>query len=207
MIRPPGRGVAFSDRSQGDLRADSAARADFSRGLGISEDWAVVRQVHGNDVRRVWAPGDAGDADAMWTTKTDLPLAIFTADCYGVVLEAPDAVGVAHAGWRGAASGVVDRLRTEMTRAGHSPKTASVGPGIGPCCFEVGPEVAEKFDSRHVAETTWGTTSIDLPLVVAAQLDGLEPWFSDACTFHEERWLSHRVDATTERMAAIGWLA
>lgn len=207
MIRSPGRhGVAFSDRSHGDLRSNRAARSELARLMGISDDWAVVRQVHGSDVVQVWAPGETGEADALWTTERGLPLAVFTADCYGVVLDAPGAVGVAHAGWRGAVSGVVDRLRQEMTHAGHSPVRATVGPGIGPCCFEVGPEVAEKFEPRHVTETSWGITSIDLPGVLAAQLEGVEPWFTDACTFHEDRWLSHRLDGTTDRMAAIGWL-
>lgn len=207
MIRPPGwDGVAFSERSDGDLRGDETARRAVAGRLGIDERWATVRQVHGHDVRRVSAPVDAGEGDAVWTTSRDLPAAIFTADCYGVVLHAGDAVGVAHAGWRGAAARVVERLRREMANAGHAPERAAIGPGIGPCCFEVGAEVSERLPD-HVSQTDWGTVSVDLRGVILDQLDGMEIWAGEGCTLHEERWFSHRRDATPERMATVGWLA
>ena len=133
-------------------------------------------------------------------------MAILTADCHGVVLQADDAVGVAHAGWRGAAAGVVERLRVEMTRGGHTPERAAIGPGIGPCCFEVGAEVSERFPD-HGAETDWGAVSVDLGAVIVQQLEGLEIWNGEECTLHEGRWFSHRRDATPQRMAAVGWLA
>lgn len=206
MIRPPGwSGVAFSEKTDGDIRADAAARRRASDGLGLAAEWAESSQVHGNEVARVYAPGQAGEADALWTTVTGLPIAVFTADCFGVVLLAEDAVGVAHAGWRGAVSGVVTRLMAEMTSADHAPRRAAVGPGIGPCCFEVGPEVAGRFN-EHVTETTWGTTSVDLPGVVAGQLEGLEVWSSGACTLHDDGWFSHRADGTSRRLASIGWV-
>lgn len=168
MISPPGRvGVAFSDKSDGDLRQDTSARHRASQTLGISQNWAYVRQVHGNDVVRVGSDGDHGHADALWTTEAGLPLAIFTADCFGVVMHADDAVGVAHAGWRGAREGVVERLRVDMSEAGHPPRAAEVGPGIGSCCFEVGAEVAAEFEG-YVTRTSWDTTSVDLESVLGA---------------------------------------
>jgi len=206
MIRPPGFiGVAFSERSDGDIRNHVAARGALASRLEVSEAWAEVSQVHGDHVVRVTAPGNRGEADALWTTEPGLPLAIFTADCFGVALVADDAVGVAHAGWRGAVSGVVPRLREEMSASGHDPRRAAVGPGIGSCCFEVGPEVAELFTDR-AAVTSWGTTSVDLPAVLAGQLDGLETWKADGCTRHDPGWFSHRADGTSERLASIVWL-
>ena len=207
MINAPGFiGVAFSERSDGDIRNDVAARGAVAAQLGVSEDWAEVSQVHGDRVVRVSAPGKSGEADALWTTESGLPLAIFTADCYGVAILADHAVGVAHAGWRGAASGVVPRLREEMSASGHHPSRAAVGPGIGSCCFEVGPEVAEVF-TDGAAKTSWGTTSVDLPAVLAGQLGGLETWMADGCTRHEPGWFSHRADGTRERLASIVWLS
>jgi YfiH family protein len=207
MIRPPGwDGVAFTERSQGDIREDSRARSSVSAQLGVTDQWAVVEQVHGDAVVRVSVPGLAGAADALWTTTARLPLAIFTADCFGVVLVSSDAVGVAHAGWRGVAAGVVSRLRREMTVSGHDPTRAAVGPGIGSCCFEVGSAVAEQFAGSHVSETTWGTRSVDLRSAVADQLEGLELWASGACTMHDPGWYSHRRDRAPERLASIGWL-
>jgi YfiH family protein len=206
MIRPPGwSGVAFSEGTDGDVRNDRAARSALSGHLGVTDDWAELTQVHGDTVLRVTMPGIAGDADALWTTERGLPVAIFTADCFGVVLASDDAVGVAHAGWRGVTAGVVHRLREAMSGGGHPPARAAVGPGIGPCCFEVGPEVAELFDG--VCASTWGTTSVDLQAAVGVQLEGLELWASQACTFHEEGWFSHRADGTPQRMASIGWLS
>lgn len=205
MMQPPGwDGVAFTDGSDGDIRNDPAARRAVAERLGVSRQWAETQQVHGSEVRRVASPVVAGEADALWTGEPGLPLAIFTADCFGIVLGAPGAVGVAHAGWRGAASGVVTRLREEMSDSGHPPERAAVGPGIGPCCFEVGAEVAEKFPG-HVAETRWGTTSVDLHGFVVGQLEGLEVWSSGGCTMHEEGWFSHRATGTTSRLATIGW--
>lgn len=206
MIKPPGMdGVAFSERADGDLRADDRARAAFSSGLGVAERWGVAHQVHGAAVVMVDRSGNAGDADAIWTTIPGLPVAVFTADCFGVVLHGVGAVGVAHAGWRGAASGVVTQLRSRMTAAGHPPQRAAIGPGIGPCCFEVGPDVASRFE-EHVSQTSWGTVSVDLVGELRTQLEGLETWVADACTMHEARWFSHRGDVAPERMAAIGWL-
>lgn len=206
MMQPPGwDGVAFTDGSDGDIRNDPEARRAVADRLGVAGQWAEVRQVHGSEVRRVASPGVAGEADALWTGEPGLPLSVFTADCFGVVLQAPGAVGVAHAGWRGAASGVAIRLREEMSDGGHPPDRAAVGPGIGPCCFEVGVEVARKFPDQ-VAETRWGTASVDLPGVVVGQLDGLEVWSSGGCTMHEEGWFSHRATGTTNRLATIGWL-
>lgn len=206
MIRPPGQdGVAFTDASDGDMRHDLEAREHLSRAEGVPERWASVDQVHGSEVRLVDGPGDAGPADALWTTERRLTLAVFTADCFGVVLRAPGAVGVAHAGWRGARSLVVAALRGAMEDVGHDPVSAAVGPGIGACCFEVGEEVLSEF--RHGrSSTTWGTDSIDLRAVILAQLDGIETWMSDCCTQHMAGFFSHREDATPKRMAALGWI-
>lgn len=206
MISPPGRqGVAFSEGSDGDLRGDTGSRRRISGSLGISEEWATVHQVHGHEVHRVETPGDAGHADGLWTSERGLPLAVFTADCFGVVLHADNAVGVAHAGWRGVDAGVVNRLRSGMADAGHVPLSAEIGPGIGPCCFEVGTEVAERFSTTS-ATTTWGTTSVDLTQALKAQLEGTDVWTVGSCTMHEPDWFSHRQDATPMRLATLGWV-
>jgi YfiH family protein len=205
MIRPPGwNGVAFSERSDGDARNDRDVRSAVAELLGVDSEWAEVVQVHGGTVIEATEPGVGGDADALWTKRPRLPLAVFTADCFGIVLMSDNAVGVAHAGWRGAVAGVVGELREEMSAKGHGPTRAAVGPGIGSCCFEVGPEVAEKF--TDVTTTSWGTRSVDLRAVISQELAGLDLWTADACTFHEPWWFSHRSDGTTQRLATIGWI-
>ncbi|MGF1617279.1 MAG: polyphenol oxidase family protein [Acidimicrobiia bacterium] len=206
MITPPGSAgrVVFSHAGDGDLRSDARARVELSQSYGIASEWATVNQVHGSALVRVSAPGTAGEGDALWTAEPGLPLAIFTADCLAVALQAPGAAGIAHAGWRGAAGGVVSGLRAAMADAGYAPERAFVGPGIGPCCFEVGPDVVDRFP-RHLARTSWGSPSVDLPNSVRSSLDGLDVWSADVCTKHEPGWFSHRSDATPSRQAGITW--
>lgn len=199
------RSALFTEAADGDLRADPAARRMAAERADITAAWAELTQVHGVEVRRVAGPGHHGDGDALLTTEPGLPLAVFTADCAGVVVNAEHAVGVAHAGWRGAADGVVAALVNAMEAEGHVPLAAFVGPLIGPCCFEVGPEVAERFPGR-TATTTWGTRSVDLRGVIADQLGPVSVEFVPGCTRHESRWFSHRRDGTGARMAAVGWV-
>jgi len=206
MKRPPGiNGAAFTDGEDGDQRHDLPARSAVSSWLGISRAWATLRQVHGTRIVRVTTAGEHGEADGLWTDIPDLPLAVFTADCLGVVLIASGAVGVAHAGWRGAAEGVVTALIAEMEGEGHKPTSAAIGPGIGPCCFEVESDVAARFPG-DVAETTWGSRSVDLASAIRRELEGVELWLDGGCTRHNPGLLSHRENQTMLRMASIGWL-
>jgi len=93
MNRPPGfRGVAFGAAADGDGRSDTTARRRISRSLGLSDAWAYLHQVHGRRVWRASGPGLQGDGDALFTTTPGLPLAVGTADCLPVVLEAGDGV-------------------------------------------------------------------------------------------------------------------
>jgi hypothetical protein len=200
----PCPGVAFTETTDGDMRADRRARADVSRLLGIGETWATVNQIHGDRVVVVDEPGVAGDADALATGRAGLPLAVFTADCMGVVVMGERGVGVAHAGWRGMAKGVVSALVETMGAAGLRPVSAWCGPTIGACCYEVGPEVAELF-AASVGSTTWGTASVDLARAARMQLEGFETSPPAGCTMHQGPFFSHRRDGSTARMATLAW--
>lgn len=195
--------MAFTTSRDGDLRHDLARRRSVASELQISPHWAVVDQVHGNRVARATEPGTLGSADAIWTTVPNLPMAVFTADCFGVVLIADQAAGVAHSGWRGTVAGVVPALRQAMDE--YSPHSAWVGPGIGPCCFEVGPEVVAALPESR-STTSWGTASIDLRAELDRQLSGLSVIPAGACTRCGEGYFSHRRDATSARMATVAWL-
>ncbi|MFQ5555458.1 MAG: polyphenol oxidase family protein [Acidimicrobiia bacterium] len=210
MIRPPGfRGAVFAGAAHGDARHDPAARSDLAGALDIAAAWAFVRQVHGVDVVEATTPGLAGDADAVFTTVPGLPVAIATADCVPVVLEGSSFVAVVHAGWRGAAAGVVTATLARLGEEGLVVERAAVGPAIGPCCYEVGPEVAARF-ATHLAETTWGTRSVDLPGLVVSQLErsGAAPtvWSDMRCTYTSRDLYSFRGTATSERQVTVGWL-
>lgn len=197
-------GVAFSAAIDGDLK-DPTDRERFAAAVGIPAGWATANQVHGSDVVIVDGPGPVGDADGLVTGSRRLPIAMFTADCLGVVIHGADAVGVGHAGWRGLAAGVIESVAGAMP---SHPERAHIGPSIGPCCFEVGPEVVEAVG--HPSETSWGTRSVDLRAAAVARLRAISPDLAvsidDRCTRCGEDLHSHREDRTPHRMAAVGWL-
>lgn len=142
-------------------------RAEFLRALGASTErtnqhsadsklWPLVtlRQIHSDIIRLV----DRADepplvGDGMITNAPGLLLGIQTADCLPIMLINPKhrAVGVFHAGWRGTVKRIVEKGVGEMRRCfGSRPGDlkAAIGPGIHGCCYEVGEEVREKFESQ-----------------------------------------------------------
>lgn len=206
MISTPVEGgVAFSSAADGDQRLDEEARDRFCLRVGVAKQWATVKQVHGRVIHRVEAPGDHGPGDGIWTTEPGVPIAVFTADCFGIVMHSPEAVGVAHAGWRGTAAGVVSSLYDDMVEGGHEPESVFIGPGIGPCCFEVGPEVVREFPADS-SRTSWGTRSVDLTVSIRNQVGSANVWTSGVCTHHESGLFSHRRDGAKERMVTLAWI-
>ncbi len=203
MIRVTG--AAFGAAGDGDGRSDAEARAAISSRLGIPADWAFVRQVHGTRVVEAAGPGLQGEADAILTRRGGLPVAVATADCLPVALHGAGAAAVVHAGWRGAAGGVVGAARDALEDAGAPATRAAIGPGIGACCYEVGDEVLAEFPG-FTSTTTWGAPSVDLPAAVRAQLAGLEVWESGVCTRCDARFHSYRRDGTDRRQVAVAWL-
>jgi YfiH family protein len=159
------------------------------------------RQVHGAAVVR--ANGRGAEADAIWTDEPGLGLVVVTADCLPIALvrtAGPPGLCLVHAGWRGLAEGVVEAAAAAL----GGPVAAVVGPGIGPCCYEVGPEVAGRFgerggtlDLRGVAERT----------LRHAGVERVE--HADLCTACDaERFFSHRRDrGLTGRQGALAYIA
>jgi len=206
MMRPPGfTGAAFGAAVDGDGRSDPAARSRISSELGIPGRWAWLRQVHGRAVLRAASPGDQGEGDALYTSTPNVPVTVATADCVPIIIEGPDVAAVVHAGWRGAAAGVIPATLDAIVAAGLRAERAAVGPAIGPCCYEVGPEVAAAFPG-FVAETQGGALAVDLPAVAASQLAPLGLWQSDSCTLCGDGLLSYRRDWTERRQVAVAWL-
>ncbi len=198
-------GAAFGAAGEGDGRYDLEARAAISSRLGIPSGWAWPRQVHGTRVVEANGTGQQGEADAIFTCRPALPVAVGTADCLAVALHGDGAAAMVHAGWRGAAGGVVAAARQALAAAGSPATRAAIGPGIGPCCYEVGPEVLAEFPG-FAATTTWGTPSVDLAAAVRTQLEGLEVWDAATCTRCDDRFHSYRRDRTERRQVAVAWL-
>ena len=89
-----------------------------------------------------------------------------------------------------------------MQSVGQAPVDAIIGPHIRSCCFEVGPDVLERFP-EFGAMTSWGTPSVDLSAVIVSQLEGVPVTDIGACTYHQPGWFSHRRDADPRRMASL----
>jgi YfiH family protein len=120
--------------------------------MGVASDRLVtVHQVHSPDVIRVNAPfpGPRPKADAMVTDRPGLALGVLAADCGPVLYADREArvVGAAHAGWKGALTGVLEAAIEAMERLGAKREriAAVLGPSIGPDNYEVGPEFADRF--------------------------------------------------------------
>jgi purine-nucleoside/S-methyl-5'-thioadenosine phosphorylase / adenosine deaminase len=96
--------------------------------------------VHGATIRR--APGRGRPGDGLWTDAPGRPLLVFTADCLPIAIARADgrrpAVAALHVGWRGLLAGIVERAAFRL----GGRLAAAIGPGIGPCCYEVGEDVA-----------------------------------------------------------------
>lgn len=174
----------------------------------IGREWIRVHQVHG---RAVHLPGHAlseqpCDADAVVLRDADQVTRMLTADCVPILLAATDgrAVAAVHAGWRGLLSGVIEQA-VDVLGARF---VAAIGPCISARWFEVGDEVAERFDSRFV-RYDWGDKShVDLRAAAHAQLDDLGAQAidtTDRCTYaHEAEFFSHRRDVTHRQFASTG---
>ncbi len=118
---------------------------------GRFEHLATLRQVHSTTcVAAGGRAGMVGEGDALLEDTPGAVVAVRTADCIPILLidERRRAVAAIHAGWRGTAGGIAARAVEAMReRFGTDPGDlhAAMGPGIGACCFEVGPEVAAQF--------------------------------------------------------------
>ncbi len=111
---------------------------------------ATVKQTHSDRIWRADHAGKLGEGDALVTNVPGLFVAVRTADCIPILMADPrhGAVAAVHAGWRGTVADIAGKTVQEMTRlykTNPSDLLAAIGPGIGQCCFEVGPEVAVQF--------------------------------------------------------------
>ena len=134
-----------------------------------------LHQIHSDKVLEA-QPGECGQGDGLVTTEPGLALGVVTADCVPVLLAGDDEIAAVHAGWRGLAQRILpaalDRLRTPRHRI-----TAWIGPAIGPCCYEVSPEVAEEVGQASGRDVSRpgprGRPHIDLHAAAALQMAGI----------------------------------
>jgi hypothetical protein len=208
---------AFESLNLGLLTHDDPSRVEENRrrlcaavGADASR-LAMNRQAHGATVNRAAAGGRGREGDGLWTDEHDLPLLKLTADCLPIALVRTNgsaALALLHAGWRGLLEGVV---AAGVSALGRGTLEAVVGPGIGPCCYEVGADVADPYRARF-GPTALRGLNLDLWTIAERQLreagvGSVERL--DVCTAcHPDRFFSHRRDgAVTGRQGVVGYVA
>jgi Uncharacterized conserved protein len=156
-----------------------------------AERLAFNRQVHSPTVHHAHAAGAASRATASGATSRGVPLLAMSADCLPIAIARRDsrrALAVLHAGWRGLAEGVI---AATVAALGAGAKAAMVGPAIGPCCYEVGDEVATLFDGDLTADRRLDLWSAAERALRTAGVDAVER--ANLCTLcHPELFFSHR---------------
>lgn len=158
----------FTIKGKGDL--SNLRRADFASSsfrkrllhmLGLPPHGPVItRQVHGDGILTVkdkdytYSHYHPVSADAIITDIKGLPIALLTADCLPLLLYHREAgvIGIAHAGRKGTLSGIASNMvqaMEETFRIKPERMQAALGPAIGPCCYEVGSDVAQPFMAKY----------------------------------------------------------
>jgi hypothetical protein len=204
----------LSARVGDDPQRVARNRAILREYLPAQPAWA--KQVHGTVVINAAEATPAREADAMVTRAVGVVCAVLTADCLPVLLadRAGKTVGIAHAGWRGLAAGVIGNVVRAMG-VPASDLVAYIGPGIGPRRYEVGENVRQAFvRSSPEAEAAFvfrhgGKYLADLAKLARQRLSAAgigEVHSANLCTASDERFFSFRRDRVTGRMASLIWL-
>jgi YfiH family protein len=210
----------FDRLNLGILTDDSDAavlenRRRLAAALGLDPTRVLIGlQVHGSELlfhsrpqrpsRFAEPDGELPEVDGQVVQSAGLAPLVLTADCLPVALSGPGGLAMLHCGWRGLAAGIIAAGAKAVEAT-----DAAIGPGIGPCCYEVGEEVLEAF-----ADLGPGIASgrmLDLAEVARRQLgaagvEGIES--AGHCTSCEpELFFSHRRDhGRTGRQGGIAWI-
>jgi hypothetical protein len=205
----------YTSLNLGRKGGDDPERADENRRIACdaigadAEKLALNYQVHSARVLRAIPALRGEHADGLWTDEPGLPVLAMSADCLPIVLARAGrpAVAVLHAGWRGLLAGIVAAGAEAL---GGNELSAAVGPGIGPCCYEVGEEVAAPFRDRFGDDVArdgrldlWASAERALRAAGVERVERL-----NRCTACEpESFFSHRRDAgRTGRQGVIAYV-
>jgi YfiH family protein len=208
----------YASLNLGRKSGDDVERVDENRRVACAticadvEKLALNFQVHSDRVLRAAAGKRGEHADGLWTDEPGLPILAMSADCLPIAIARVDAakpaVAVLHVGWRGLLAGIV-AAGTSATGSGRL--AAAIGPGIGPCCYEVGEDVAapfrERFGDDVVRESRLDLWTSAERALRAAGVERVDRF--DRCTACEpETFFSHRRDVgRTGRQGVIAYVA
>jgi YfiH family protein len=171
--------------------------------LGLPYDRLTFnRQIHSPTVHRAEAGRRGTPGDGLWTDQPQLPVLAFSADCLPIAVATTGTVrrlAVLHAGWRGLAEGVV---AAGVAALGGEPKAAVIGPAVGPCCYEVGAEVASLFDDDLTTDgrlDLWTAAERALREAGVDRVDRI-----DVCTRdNPDLYFSHRRDGLARGVQGV----
>lgn len=193
-------------------------RARLKELLALEDEPAWLDQVHGVAVNNLDEVASAGPviADAATTSRMGVACVVMVADCLPVLFATRDGsrIGAAHAGWRGLASGVLERTVRALNAPGRE-LMAWLGPCISREHFEVGEEVREEFLKQDPSAEDcfdrnprgrWQADLVGLAKRRLARLGVTDVAGGQWCTFADrERFFSHRRDGRGGRLAALIW--
>jgi polyphenol oxidase len=202
----------FASLNLGKLTRDTEENVEENRRrlcaeVGVdTERLTFNRQRHSAVVYRAVGGRRGTDGDGIWSDEPGVPMLAFTADCVPLAVVGAErpALALLHVGWRGLLEGIV----REGVRALGSASRAAVGPAIGPCCYEVGDEVAAPFRERFGDDVLhgrnldlWAATERALRDAGVEEVDRF-----DLCTScNPDLFFSHRRDlGVTGRQGVIG---
>ena len=186
----------------------------WSKSFGSCGNLATLHQVHSATVvDAAGRSGCLGEGDALMESRPGLLVAVKTADCIPILImdSRQRAVAAVHAGWRGTAQRIAARAVEEMTKKFASSSGdlhAAIGPGIGKCCYQVGPEVARQLDPNAPQN---GPAYVDLATLNQRHLEacGIPPgqiYTAGLCTRCNEEFHSYRRDkqAAGRMLSVVG---
>jgi purine-nucleoside/S-methyl-5'-thioadenosine phosphorylase / adenosine deaminase len=199
----------------GAFVVDVAPEIEARRRAVVDAPWTWLRQVHGDTVLTVSAPGEGAGtkADAAATAEVGCVLAVLAADCAPVALASPEGVIAAvHAGWRGLAAGVVAQAVSTVRRLGGSEVEAILGPCIHPECYQFGSAeldvVSARLGPAVRATTRAGSPALDVPAAVRSALGGAgvtRVGDVEVCTACSDEYFSWRARGELARQALVVW--
>ena len=208
---------ALFSKKQVDF-SDIEKRKKFVESLSLDHNRLVMlKQVHSNQVQMVKNPGILDSTDGVISNRKDIVLSVQVADCIPLFLVDRETgyFGLIHSGWRGTAAEIGIKAIYQFQKTGSYTENilALMGPSINQCCYEIGPQVSNRFDSSFFINGTGDRKMFDLKGALKYQLtqSGLEAgniMSDDACTYcQEELYFSFRRDGVKSgRMVAIiGW--
>ena len=205
----------YASLNLGRATADEPERVNENRRrlcaeVGAEPDaLAMNYQHHSADVLRARAGSRDEHGDGIWTDERGLPVLALAADCLPIALARANgsqpALALLHAGWRGLLEGIVP---AGVSALGGGTVAAAIGPAIGPCCYEVGEDVAGRFRRafgvglyRDGRLDLWTAAERALGAAGCARVDRVD--LCTACS--PERFFSHRRDeGITGRQGVIG---